>query len=290
VDDAEWAQCRAVVREHGKTFHLASYCLPPERRRAIHAAYAWCRIADDIVDRAPATGLAAAARALDAWEGELDRPLHPVSRAFAAARAAYAVPADAARDLVEGVRMDLAPRRYETWDELRTYCYRVAGTVGLIAAPIMGLDDDGALPHAIDLGIAMQLTNILRDVGEDARMGRLYLPLDDLERFGVCPVHTLAGRPSGRFRDLMAFEIARARALYASAHQGIPALSPAGQLAALASACLYAKILTRIEENRYDVFGTRAVVPNGRKLRAAPTIAADFVRLRLPDPIGWLRA
>jgi 15-cis-phytoene synthase len=290
VLDADWDQCRAVVREHGKTFHFASWCLPAERRRAIHAAYAWCRIADDIVDRAPATGLAAASRALDAWEAELERPVHPVARAFAAARAAHAVPPDPARDLVAGVRMDLAPRRYDTWDDLRIYCYRVAGTVGLIAAPIMGLRDRRALPHAVDLGIAMQLTNILRDVGEDARMGRLYLPLEDLERFGVCPEATLGGRPSGRFRDLMAFEIARARALYASAHAGIPALAPAGQLAALASARLYAKILLRIEENDFDVFRTRAVVPNARKLRAMPTVAADFVRLRLPDPTGWMRA
>lgn len=285
IPAADWERCRQVVREHGKTFFFASHFLPPDRRRAIHSAYAWCRIADDIVDRAPATGLAAAASALDAWERELDHPVHPISCAFAFARAAHDVPDAAARDLVAGVRMDLAPAWYERWEDLEVYCYRVAGTVGLISAPIMGCPDRTALPRAVDLGIAMQLTNILRDVGEDAAMGRLYLPLEDLRTFGVDPEATLAGRPSGRFRDLMAFEIERARSYYDSARGGIPALSPAGQLTALASAHLYGKILTRIEENGYEVFRTRAVVPNRRKLREMPTVAAAFVRLQLPEPV-----
>ena len=283
----DWELCRHVVREHGKTFAFASQLLPFPRRQAIHAAYAFCRIADDIVDRAPATGLAAAARALDAWEAELDAPVHPIAVAFAAARAAYGIPVEAARDLIEGVRMDLAPRRYETWDDLRLYCYRVAGTVGLISAPVLGCAHKAKLANAVDLGIAMQLTNILRDVGEDARMGRLYLPLDELAAFGVCPEATLAARPSGRFRELMQFEIARARGYYDSAREGIPALAPSGQWAALASAHLYGKILTRIEENNYEVFRTRAVVPNGRKLRAMPTVAAAFVRLQIPDGVRF---
>ncbi|MBA3413657.1 MAG: squalene/phytoene synthase family protein [Chloroflexia bacterium] len=283
-----WDLCRRVVREHGKTFYFASQFLPLERRRAIHAAYAFCRIADDIVDRAPATGLAVAARDLDAWEAELDAPLHPVAVAFAAARAEYAIPDQAARDLMAGVRMDLAPEPYATWDDLRLYCYRVAGTVGLISAPILGCVDGARLANAVDLGIAMQLTNILRDVGEDARMGRLYLPLADLAAFDVNPAATLAGRPSGRFCGLMQFEIARARSYYDSAREGIPALLPAGQLTTLASAHLYAKILNRIEENGYEVFQTRAVIPNSRKLRAMPTVAAAFVRLQMPDGV-WFR-
>ena len=279
----DWELCRRVVREHGKTFYFASQFLPPERRRAIHAAYAFCRIADDIVDRAPATGLAVAARALDAWEAELDAPVHPVAVAFAAARSAYEIPDEAARDLMAGVRMDLTPEPYTTWDDLELYCYRVAGTVGLISAPVLGCVDRARLANAVDLGIAMQLTNILRDVGEDARMGRLYLPLEDLAAFGVDPEATLIGRPSGRFRELMQFEIARARAYYDSAREGIPSLAPAGQLTTLASAHLYGKILARIEENNYEVFRTRAVIPNGRKLRAMPTVAAAFVRLQFPD-------
>ncbi len=180
VTRTEWRQCRAVARAHGRTFFFASQFLPPHRRRAIHAAYAFCRVTDDIVDRAPATGLVAAAQALDAWEAELDAPRHPIAVAFAAVRETYGIPVVAARDLLSGVRMDLTPCTYETWDDLALYCYRVAGTVGLIAAPILGCRDPAALPHAINLGIAMQLTNVLRDVAEDGRMGRLYLPLADL--------------------------------------------------------------------------------------------------------------
>ena len=279
----DWEHCRTVVREHGRTFFFASHFLPPEPRRAIHATYAFCRVADDIVDRAPATGLAAAARALDTWEAELATPAHPIAVAFAAARARYGVPVEPARDLLAGVRMDLAPRHFETWDDLRLYCYRVAGTVGLLVAPILGCRDEAALPRAVDLGIAMQLTNILRDVAEDAGMGRLYLPLADLRQFGCDPGAILAGRPSGRFAELMAFEIDRARALYDSGRAGVPALSPAGRLTTLASAHLYAKILHRIEEQGYDVFAARAVIPTRRKLRALPTVAAAFLSLYLPS-------
>ena len=280
----DWRRCHEVARTHGRTFYFASRFLPPDRRRAILAAYAFCRVADDIVDRAPATGLAAAARALDAWETELDAPNDPIAVAFAAARAQYGVPADPARDLLAGVRMDLAPQRYATWEDLRRYCYRVAGTVGLLAAPILGCRDDSALPAAVDLGIAMQLTNILRDVAEDARMGRLYLPLSDLAAFGCDPEVILAGRSSGDLPGLIAFEIARARALYESGRAGIHALCPAGQLTTLASSHLYGKILNRIEEQSYDVFGPRAYVPTQRKLRAMPTVAAAFLRLYLAPP------
>ncbi len=282
--EPDWGRCRVIARTHGRTFYFASQLLPPTRRRAIHAAYAFCRVADDIVDRAPATGTEAAARALDAWAAELEAPNHPIAVAFAAARTHYGVSVQPARDLLAGVRMDLAPRRYATWDDLWVYCYRVAGTVGLIAAPILGCHDDAALPRAVDLGVAMQLTNILRDVAEDARMGRLYLPLTDLAAFGCDPEAVLAGRPNGAFADLIAFEIARARDLYESARAGVPALSPAGRLTTLASSHLYGKILNRIEEQDYDVFGSRAYVPTQRKLRAMPTVAAAFLRLYLPSP------
>jgi len=281
---ADWDRCRDVARIHGRTFYFASRFLPAERRRAVHAAYAFCRVADDIVDRAPATGLDAAARALDAWDAEIDAPTDPIAVAFAAARAHYGIPVEPARELLAGVRMDLNPRRYATWDELRVYCYRVAGTVGLMAAPILGCRDEAALPRAVELGVAMQLTNILRDVAEDARMGRLYLPLADLAAFGCDPEAVLGGRPSGAFADLIAFEIARARGHYESARAGIPALCPAGQLTTLASSHLYAKILNRIEEQAYDVFGPRASVPTRRKLRAMPTVAAAFVRLYVSSP------
>src|ERR671912_283947 len=240
-DGVDWRQCSEIARAHGRTFFLASRFLPSDRRRAIHAIYAYCRVADDIADRS--TDVVTAARRLDAWERQLDEPTDPIAVAFAAVRARHNVPRAAARELLAGVRMDLTPSRFATWDDLRLYCYRVAGTVGLMVAPILGCQDDAALPHAVNLGIAMQLTNVLRDIGEDARRDRLYLPLEDLAAFGCDPESIVQGRPNGRFAGLLAFEIARARALYKDARRGPPALSPPGRLTPPAGGELYAPIL-----------------------------------------------
>jgi len=280
----DWAVCAAVAREHGRTFYFASRFLPASRRRAILAAYAYCRLADDIVDRGDPADTGPTVAALARWERELDEPVSPVTRAFALVRETYAISREPVCDLLTGVRMDLAPRPFQTWDDLRDYCYHVAGTVGLIVAPILGCRDQTALPHAVSLGIAMQLTNILRDVAEDAAMGRLYLPLGDLAEFGVDPEAVLAGRPNGRFADLMAFEIARAREQYRDAHRGIAALAPSGQLTTLAASRLYGKILGQIEAQRYDVFRQRAVIPTSRKVQAMPGIAVSFLRMNLPTP------
>jgi phytoene synthase len=273
----DWRLCSAITREHGRTFYLASHFQTPPRRRALHAIYAYCRIADDIVDRAATPGEAGSL--LAAWEAQLDTPIHPVAQTFAATREIYGIPLEPARDLIAGIRSDLQPELFATWADLRGYCYRVAGTVGLLTAPVLGCARSSALPCAVDLGIAMQLTNILRDVGEDARQQRIYLPLADLAAFGCTPESLLAGRPVGRFPELMAFEIARARSLYAAARPGISALSPAGQMTALAASRLYASILTRIEELDYDVFNTRATVHTRRKLGALPAVALDFARM-----------
>jgi phytoene synthase len=289
IPNPNWVLCRDVVRIHARTFYFGSQLLTPARRRAIHAAYAYCRIADDIVDRAPVSGLAGAARALDAWEIELTAPSDPVGIAFAAARRQYDIPLQPVLDLLTGLRMDLVPQTYASWDELRVYSYRVAGTIGLIAAPIFGCQNEASLPQAVNLGIAMQLTNILRDVSEDARMGRLYLPLEDLAAFGCDPEAILGGRPSGNLVGLMQFEIARARSLYAESRAGICSLSPAGRLTTVAISHLYAEILTQIEQGGYDVFGPRAYVPAPRKLQATPLVAREFIRLSMPGSIrSWL--
>jgi phytoene synthase len=293
---ADWRRCEAIAREHGRTFFLASRFLPPARRRAILAAYAYCRTADDIVDLAPTAGLDAVAASLARWGEQLAEPRDPIAVAFAAARARFAVPVEPVHDLLAGIRMDLTPARFASWKELREYCHLVAGTVGLIVAPILGCRDSRALEHAAGLGIAMQLTNILRDVAEDARGGRLYLPLDELEAFGCDPDAILAGRPGDpdRFAELMAFQIARARSIYAEARRGIPALAPSGRLTTLAASRLYGGILAEIEALDYDVFRTRARVPTARKLRALPGIVAAFARLtvapaRMVDPVRPVR-
>lgn len=277
--DADWNACSAIAREHGRSFYLASRMLLPDRRRAVLSAYAYCRIADDIVDRAVEHGRDAAAEALEAWTRELDEPRHPVAVAFAHTRRTFRIPKDPILDLLAGVEMDLSTARYESWEALHRYCYHVAGTVGLIVAPVFGCEDHGALEHASDLGIAMQLTNILRDVREDAEMGRLYLPIDEIVAFGEDPEAILAGKPGRGFRDLMQFEVARARDLYASAHEGIPALIPGGRMATLAASHLYARILNEIEAMDYDVFRGRAFVRNRGKAASLMQASASFLRM-----------
>ncbi len=277
----DWARCEAVARSHGRSFWLASRLLPPARKRGVLATYAWCRITDDIVDGAGDQGPEETARVLDAWERELVEPRHPVAVAFAHARAQYGVPEGPARDLLTGVRMDLVPARYRSWDELRTYCFHVAGTVGLLVAPILGCVNPRAHDQAADLGIAMQLTNILRDVAEDAAMDRIYLPLDEIAAFGCDPEAILAGEPGPGFRELMAFEICRARELYATALPGVRALAPSGRLATLTAARLYAGILDEIEAMDHDVFRIRAVVPGRRKVQSVVRASASVALMSL---------
>jgi 15-cis-phytoene synthase len=279
---ADWKRCEETARQHGRTFFLASRFLPPDRRRAILATYAFCRTADDIVDRAPQSGLDGCAIALRQWEDEITNPRDPIAVAFSDARSQFGIPSEAVHDLFTGIRMDLDRTRYATWNDLREYCYFVAGTVGVMVAPILGCREPAALTHAADLGIAMQLTNILRDVAEDADRGRLYLPLDEIADFGCDPDSILAGRPGHRFPALIAFQIRRARDLYASAERGVETLVPSGRLATLAASRLYAGILSEIEDAGYDVFCGRAYVSHSRKAMAMPGIAAAVVRLSIP--------
>ncbi len=277
----DWAVCREVTRAHGRTFYFACQLLPPPERRGIHAIYAWCRHADDIADTALVGGTDRAHGALDEWLDAIETPIDPISRAFAWVVREYRVPTQPAEDLIAGVRMDLGPLRFRTWDDLRHYSYCVAGTVGLLTAPLLGCTDDRALPHAVNLGVAMQLTNILRDVAEDAAMGRVYLPDEDLERFGVSRESLLNLRPTGDFRGLMRFEIARARELYRDAHRGIGALSVPGQITTIAGSRLYREILCRIEEQDYDVFRSRATVSTQQKVFELPFVMGTFLRLQL---------
>jgi phytoene synthase len=279
----DWGACAAIAAEHGRTFYLASRLLPPPRRRAILATYAYCRTADDIVDKADAFGPDAALKALDRWEQQLDAPTDPVARAFAVARAEYAVPVEPVRELLVGIRMDLDVSRYASWPDLQRYCHLVAGTVGLMVAPILGCRNKSALEHATILGIAMQLTNILRDVAEDGRNGRLYLPLDEVAAFGCDPESIVAGVGGPGFPDLMALQIRRARALYARAEAGMSALCPSGRLTATAASRLYSKILDEIEMLNYDVFSRRAHVSTGRKVKSLPGVFLSFGR----HSLGW---
>ncbi len=263
------AHCRRIVRNHARTFWLASRFLPAGKRRAAFALYAFCRVADDMVDVGGGTGgdvvllLAEYRRKLgDALNG---RPEGPVFRELARAAGVYGVPAEVLHELLDGVGRDCAPRLYQSWEDLSEYCEGVASSVGEMCAHVFGIVGGAAqraeaLAHARTLGIAMQLTNVLRDVGEDALNGRCYLPQADLARFGLSVDEVLGGRigADSRWRSLMTFEVARARELYARATPGIALLSPDARACAGACAVGYAGILGAIEAIEYDTFSARA--------------------------------
>jgi len=277
--DACYRACRDIVRFHSKTFYLSSLFLEPRKRRAVWAVYAFCRTADDIVDRvAPARDRLGA---IAAWErGLLDayggRATDPIFIAFADAARRFGIPAEPALDLLRGARMDVTVRRYDTYDDLREYCYLVASTVGLLVMPVLGTISPAAARYGVALGRAMQMTNILRDVGEDARMDRIYLPAEDLRRFGCSEASIIDGVVDERFRELMRFEIARVRTMYAEVEPGIALLSPESRYTVRLALSLYRTILERIEANRYDVFARRAHVP--LRARLATALAVAFSR------------
>lgn len=271
--DAAYSYCRGVARAIARTFYYGSLFLPAKKRRAAWAVYAFCRTADDIADEPEL--FPEPLIELDRWrQGLLDtyagQPRGPVMTAWADMLQSYSVPIEPALDLLRGVSMDIAGERYDTFEQLRVYCYRVAGTVGLLMAPVLGMRDPSATGSAVDLGIAMQLTNILRDVGEDARNGRLYLPREDMERFGVTEDDVLRGAVTPAFRALMRFEIARTEEYYARGLAGVRLLNPDARLAIRLSGELYRAILEQIRRNRYDVFSRRAHISLGGKLAALP--------------------
>ena len=258
--------CQVITREHSHTFFVASALLPLSQRKAIRALYAFCRVSDDLVDRA---GSDQAAR-LQEWR---QRSLSgqppaddPVALAWADARARFAIPRQYAEQLLDGIATDLTPTRYQSFAELAQYSYSVASTVGLMSMHIVGYTGTEAIPYAVKLGVALQLTNILRDVGEDWRNGRLYLPEDELAAFGLTDADIARGIVDDRWRAFMRFQIARTRRLYAEALPGVMLLHRKGRLAIAAAAELYRAILDDIEAHDYDVFTHRAHTSTRRKL------------------------
>ncbi|MCG8364089.1 MAG: phytoene synthase [Pseudanabaenales cyanobacterium] len=278
--------CRQITAKYSKTFYLGTLLLPETKRRAIWAIYVWCRRTDELVDGPQAQFTNE--ETLDRWEGQLESVFdgNPVDDAdVAMVDTLHHFPLDIQpfRDMIAGQRMDLYRSRYETFEELRLYCYRVAGTVGLMSTTVMGIAPQlSTAPwnqrqispnppkEAVSLGIANQLTNILRDVGEDARRGRIYLPLEDLEFFNYTEADLIDGVVDDRWRTFMQFQIQRARKFYAEAEQGISVLSPDARWPVWTALMLYRKILDVIEENQYDVFRRRAYVPMARKLFCLP--------------------
>ncbi|HEX2916544.1 MAG TPA: phytoene/squalene synthase family protein [Chloroflexia bacterium] len=272
--DSAYRHCQAVTRRGSKTFYFGARLLPAAKRRAVWAFYSFCRTTDDLVDNNRAAGgVDKSFELLDRWENEIRRsyagqvrPSLPGMQAWSHAVSQYKLPLSPALELIEGMRMDLRQNRYATFDELRLYCYRVASTVGLIMSEIIGYSDPCALDYAVNLGIAMQLTNILRDVGEDAALNRIYIPREDLEAFGYSEEELLRGEVNERWIKLMQFQIARARHYYKLAWPGLKYLDPRCRLSITVAARMYSGILDRIERNGYDVFSQRAYVPTTHKL------------------------
>jgi 15-cis-phytoene synthase len=276
--DKAYRECREITRYHSKSFFLASRLLPRPKRRAMEALYAFCRTSDDYVDNH-----SDAAAALAHWVAQVQHPAplrdQPVLLAWADTCERYQLPCDLANELLAGVAMDLTIRRYESFAELWVYCYRVASVVGLLSMRIIGFEP-GAEVYAIRLGIALQLTNILRDIGEDAQRGRIYLPLEDLRRFNLSEADILQGVRDDRFRAMMRYQIDRAEQLYRMSWPGIVMLNPDGQMAVAAAALLYRGILHKIVANDFDVFSKRAHLSAIEKLMLLPTIRYQLQRLR----------
>ncbi len=261
--------CQQKAAASGSSFYYSFLFLPPERRRAIVALYAFCREVDDVVDEC--TDLEVAHAKLAWWRGEVDslfagEPRHPVTCALAPALKPYDIAARHLHEIIDGMEMDLGTVRFADFAALERYCYLVAGVVGVLAAGIFGYRDARTLDYAKRLGTAFQLTNIIRDVGEDARRNRIYLPAEDLQRFGVPAADILAARPSEAFTRLMRYQTERARALYRAAFDLLPAADRRAQRPGLIMAAIYRALLDEIEADGFQVLTQRTSLTPLRKL------------------------
>jgi phytoene synthase len=276
VMEKAYMHCEQITRQRSKTFFLASGLLPREKRKAARALYAFCRVSDDLVDRTAGETALQPAEALRSWQqaalGEKTNHENPVLLAWIDARSRFKIPLRYAEQLIEGVAADLKATRYETFEALAAYCYGVASTVGLMSMHIIGFSGTEAIPYAVKLGVALQLTNILRDVGEDWCKGRMYLPLDELAEFHLDERAIPRNKVTERWRDFMRFQIERNRELYAESLPGIRFLHPDGRFAIAAAALLYQDILKDIEVHDYDVFTRRAYLTGLEKLSKLPGI------------------
>ena len=289
--------CRQITAKFSKTFYLGTLLMPPEKRQAIWAIYVWCRRTDELVDGYQAQ--LTTVETLQRWEKHLEMIFsgHPFDNedvALVDTLRRFPIEIELFQEMIAGQQMDLHYSRYETFEELQLYCYRVAGTVGLMSSSVLGINgvginrdkfsapwkrsQDHYIPkeEAIALGIANQLTNILRDVGEDAQRGRIYLPLEDLEKFNYTQEDLLEGIIDERWYNLMRFEIKRARQYYHNAERGIRFLCQDSRWPVWAALMLYQGILNVIEANDYDVFTKKAFVRTPKKI--------------LYLPVAWLRA
>jgi 15-cis-phytoene synthase len=265
-----------LTKRYSKSFYLASALLPKSERQAIRALYGFCRVTDNLVDDPQTINFTD----LGWWRNQVNRHWQvqtlPILMAWVHTREQWNVPQIYSDELIEGCEMDLSRSRYQTWGELERYCYCVASTVGLMATHIFGtaanVDFEDTKPYAVKLGIALQLTNILRDVGEDAECGRIYLPQEDLDRFNVTEQDILDGALNERTVKLLQFEIERAYHLYEEAWPGVRFLAEKARFSVGVASEMYRGILEKIISNGYNVFTQRAFLTSTEKLRRLPSV------------------
>ena len=261
--------CQQKAAQSGSSFYYSFRFLPPERRQAITALYAFCREVDDAVDEPSDPAVARACIAW--WREEIARlyagtPGHPVTQALLPAVSRYHLKQSDLLEIIDGMEMDLERARYDSFAELQLYCHRVAGVVGLLAARIFGFRNPQTLDYAEKLGLAFQLTNIIRDVGEDARLNRIYLPVEDLQQFGVPAADILGAKYSDNFRRLMAFEADRAESIYDAALALLPPEDRRTQRPGLMMAGIYRTLLGEIRRDGFQVLSQRTALTPVRKL------------------------
>ena len=261
--------CQQKAAQSGSSFYYSFLFLPAERRRAITALYAFCREVDDTVDDCTDVGIARTK--LHWWRQEIGAmaagsPTHPVTRALQPHLAAYDLTSERLLAIVDGMEMDLDQTRYLDFIGLQKYCWHVAGVVGVLSASIFGVTDQRTLNYAEKLGLAFQLTNIIRDVGEDARNGRIYLPVNELQRFGVTAADILNARHSDKFEALMQFQAQRAQQLYDDAFALLPPADRRAQRPGLIMAAIYRALLDEIERDGFHVLQQRISLTPIRKL------------------------
>ncbi len=284
-----YIKCRDITRHHSKTFYMATRFLPNYKQRGIFAIYSLCRYIDDLVDetedllREQKLDESDIPKKLNRWKEKLRDTYkgrtheNDILLAFSDVLKRYEMPIELPYLLMEGVSMDLCKSRYNTFDELYDYSYKVASVVGLMTSRVFGYESEEALKYAVDLGIAMQLTNILRDVGEDLKRNRIYLPREDLDRFGVTEQDLFTHTLNKDVTDLLAFQINRAREYYRQSDKGIPLLSEDSRLSVYMARQNYSRILDKIEENNYNVFEKRAYLNATEKLSILP---AAYFRMK----------
>jgi len=286
ASDQDQETCRMIHRKYGTTYYISTMRFPKPMRQRVHAIYAFVRVPDEWVDNPGGLSVAERTAKLSDWRADMHRglrgelPEHPVMRAYCDVANECGIPVQEAEKFIDAMQMDLTISRYETYQQLRDYMSGSASAVGVLMCYAMGADiDEGLLAKARALGEAMQLTNFLRDIGEDLERGRIYMPLDELAQFALRPEDLMARRNSSQFKKFMQFEIQRARDLYAISDEGIHRLPKDMKRAVLVARVLYSKILDQIEANDYDVFSRRARTTTAQKLWFILKVSLGLVKV-----------